>query len=105
MTAPGLHSRQMFDMTSKVVSREMKEANVYCGQLTRLYSYLIILRRDTDGVWYYQRRVLALNDADFVEWYDKLKFSPECECRLTSVTQPKMLAWKQIWFSDTYKRP
>lgn len=30
MTELGLHSRQMFIMTSKVESREMKEAKVYC---------------------------------------------------------------------------
>jgi hypothetical protein len=30
MTALGLHSRQMFIMTSNVVSREMNDANVYC---------------------------------------------------------------------------
>jgi hypothetical protein len=30
MTAFGLHSRQMFIMTSYVESRDMREANVYC---------------------------------------------------------------------------
>ena len=54
MTAFGLQSRQMFIMTSNVVSREMNDANVYyrsawfagCARVT----YILSRGRDTDSV-------------------------------------------------------
>lgn len=127
MTALGLHKRQMFIKTSNVVSRDRNEAKVYCSNQyiyrtggvllkaqagetgCKTVSYLVFRRGDTDRVGDDQRRHLLLDQADLCEGDDELRRAVSQMSvrrtagifKLTSVTHPKIFAWKQTWFSDT----
>lgn len=72
-------------------------------------THFVILRVDANGVRNDQRSHLLLDCPDLVKRQHDLIQVSKCRLRyilrLTSVTQPKMLAWKHKWFSDTYSRP
>jgi hypothetical protein len=69
---------------------------------------MLVWGRDADSVGNDKSSHLLLNSLDLGEWqYDlcirRVRFS--ARDALTSVIHPKMLAWKQTWFSETYSRP
>ena len=82
MTALGLHNRQTFIITSKVVSREMNEAKVYCASAQRQWQ--------SDTFETPVETPMALGMTNAVIFFSMVLMS--VKGTTTLVTQPKMLA-------------
>lgn len=71
-------------MTSKVVSRDMNEANVYCLSAMSMErmrtTYILLCGRDTDGIGYHQSSHLLVDGLDLVEWQYNLIISDLHSC-------------------------
>jgi hypothetical protein len=69
----------MFIMTSNVVSREMKDAKVYClsgpCRFRSSETYILPPSRDTDSIWDHQSCHLLLDRLDLAEWQNDLMIS------------------------------
>ena len=108
MSAPDI--RQLLWMTSNVLSLDKKEANVYL----LLFVVIKMAFGITNAVIFFSKVMIScigivncgswthdVGQASEVTKKDLIREeTTEIEDRLTSVTQPKMLAWKHTWFSE-----